>query len=95
MNIVTNNIVIVIVIIVVIIIVIIIVIITRAFAKLLCLCCPGRCLSRLWTKWKRRLEEEKKVSYLSMFLEEEKKVRLATVNEKNLIWKQNMIMTVL
>ena len=34
---------------------------TRAFAKLLCLCCPGRCLSRLWTKWKRRLEEEKKV----------------------------------
>ena len=34
---------------------------TRAFGKLLCLCCPGRCFKRLWTKWKRRLEEEKKV----------------------------------
>ena len=51
-NIITNNI----------IVIVILIIITRAFGKLLCLCCPARCLSRLWTKWKRRLEEEKKVN---------------------------------
>ena len=64
-------------IIIIVVITIIIIIITRAFAKLLCLCCPGRCLSRLWTKWKRRLEEEKKVRMMKMIM--------MTIDDKNTI----------
>ena len=65
-------------IIIIVVITIITIIITRAFAKLLCLCCPGRCLSRLWTKWKRRLEEEKKVRMMKMIM--------MTIDDKNTIW---------